>query len=207
MPADVARAEGRDVVADAPLRRRGAETRGVADDPVRHEPAVASPSDVEPLLVDPAGSERMFDAGHEVLVVFAAPVADAGGRELFAVRVAPAWIGVEHSVTAAGEHLEFMEEPVPVRRMRSAVHLEDERPLLRGVEAARLHQPALDHPAVRASELDPLRRRDVTSPHELAVEVGEAAKAFAELAGRDVARTCRVREDAREAPRVARERK
>src|SRR5437879_4241672 len=95
--------------------------------------------------------------------------------------------------------------PIRCRRMRAAVYLEDQRPLLRGVEAPRLHEPALDHPAVRALELDALGRRDVTGPHELAVEVGEAAEAFAELAGRDVARTGRVREDAGEAPRVARE--
>ena len=90
--------------------------------------------------------------------------------------------------------------------MRAAVDLEDQRPVLRGVEAPRLHEPALDHPAVRALELDALRRRDVTSPNQLAVEVGETAEAFPELAGGDVARTRRVREDAREAPRVAGER-
>src|SRR5216117_773801 len=206
MPADVARPERRDVVADAPLRRRGAEARGVPDDPFRHEPAVASTRHVEPLLVDPVRLERVIDAGHEVLVIFAAPIADARGREPLAVRMAAARIGIEDAVAAAGEHLEFMEEAVAVRRMRAAVDLEDERPFLRGVEAARLHEPALDHPAIRALELDALGGCDVTSPQQLAVEIGEAAKAPAELAGRDVARTRRVREDAREAPRVARER-
>src|SRR5438093_6026312 len=200
MPADVARPERRDVVADAPLRRRGAEARGVPDDPVRHEPAVASARHVEPLPVDPVRFERVIDAGHEVFVIFAAPIADARGRELLPVRVAPARIRIEDAVAAAGEHLELMKEAVAVRRMRAAVDLEHERPFLRGVEAARLHEPALDHPAIRALELDALRRGDVASPHELAVEVGEAAEAFAELAGGDIARTRRVREDAREAP-------
>src|SRR3989442_7155035 len=206
MPPDVARPEGRDVVADAALRRRGAEARGVADDPVRHESAVTSAGHVEALLVDPVRLERVVDAGHEVLVVFAAPIADARGRELLPVRVAPARIRIEDAVASAGEHLEFMEEAIAIRRMRAAVDLEDQRPLLRGVEAPRLHEPALDHPAVRALELDALGRRDVTGPHELAVEVGEAAQALAELADGNVARTRRVREDAGEAPRVARQR-
>ena len=206
MPADVARPERRDVVADAPLRRRGAEARGVADDPVRHESAVASAGHVEALLVDPVRLEGVVDAGHEILVVFAAPIADAGSRELLPVRVAPARIRVEHGVAAAGEHLELVKEAVAIRRMRAAVDLEDQRPLLRGVEAAGLHEPALDHPTVRAFELDALGQRDVTGPHELPVEVGEAAQAFAELADGDVARTRRVREDTGEAPRVARER-
>src|SRR6266516_3561612 len=117
MPADVARPEGRDVVADAPLRRRGAEARGVADDPVRHEPAVASAGHIEPLLVDPVRLQRVIDAGHEVFVISATPIADARGRELLAVRVAPARIRVEDAVAAAGEHLELMKEAVAVRRM------------------------------------------------------------------------------------------
>src|SRR5712691_11454431 len=195
MPADVARPESRDVVADAPLCRRRAEARGVADDPVRHEPAVAPAGHVEPLLVDPVRLERVIDTGHEVLVILAAPIADARGRELLAVRVAPAWIRIKDAVAAAGEDLELVEEAIAVGRMRAAVYLEHERPLLRGVEAARLHEPALDHPAIRALELDALRRRDVTSPHDVAVEVGEAAKASAELARCDVAGARRVRED------------
>src|SRR5688572_273488 len=186
MPADDARSEGRDVVADAPLRRRGAEARRVADDPVRHEPAVASAGHVQPLLVDPPRRERVIDARHQIVVVLAAPIADARGRELLAVGVAAARVRVEDAVPSAGEHLELVEEAVAVRRMRPAVHLEYQRPLLRGIETARLHEPALDHPAIRALELDALRWRDVASAHELAVEVGEAAKTLAELAGRDV---------------------
>src|SRR5206468_11204056 len=183
-----------------------AARRRAPDAPLRVHPAVASARPVEPLPVDPVRFERVIDAGHEVFVIFAAPIADARGRELLPVRVAPARIRIEDAVAAAGEHLELMKEAVAVRRMRAAVDLEHERPFLRGVEAARLHEPALDHPAIRAPELDALGGCDVTSPQQLAVEIGEAAKAPAELAGRDVARTRRVREDARKAPRVARER-
>src|SRR5258707_10274433 len=146
VPADVARPERADVVADAPLRDRGLEAIGVPDDPVGHEPAVAAACDVEALRVDPPQAERVVNAGHEVEVVLAAPVADARAQEPVAVSVAPARVHVEHRVATAGEGLELVEEGVAVRAVRATMDLEDQRPLLRSVEAARLEQPTLDGP-------------------------------------------------------------
>src|SRR5438876_3937125 len=128
VPADIARPERADVVADAPLRDRGLEALGVADDPVGHEPAVAAAGHVEPLRVDPTEAERVIDAGHEVLVVLAAPVADAGSDEPIAVGMAPAGVHEEHPVATTGEQLELVEEGVAVRAVRAAMDLENERP-------------------------------------------------------------------------------
>ena len=118
----------------------------------------------------------MVDGRHEVLVVLAAPVADARLREPFAVRVTAARIGVEHGVAAAGEDLELVEEAVAVRAVRTAVDLEHQRPLLRRLEPARLEQPALDLPAVRAGELDALGSDDAARAQQLAVHVGDDAQ-------------------------------
>src|SRR6185503_3695554 len=115
--------------------------------------------------------------------VLAAPVADAGLGELLAVRVAPARVRIEDRVAAANEHLELVEEAVPVRAVRSAVHLEDEWPLLRRVEAARLEEPALDLPSVGADELHALRLHDVAVRDQGTVQVSDLAHLAAELAG------------------------
>src|SRR5438067_7795832 len=176
VPADVGRAEGRDVVADAALRRRGAEAVGVANDPVRHETAVAAAGDVYAPGVDPAHLLDVVDGGHQVLVVLTAPVADARLREPLAVGMTAARIGVEHGVTAPREHLELVEKAVAVRAVRTAVDLEHQRPLLRRLEPARLEQPALDLPAVRAGELDALGSDDAARAQQLAVHVGDDAQ-------------------------------
>ena len=70
----------------------------------------------------------MIDAGHEVEVVLAAPVADASAEEAITVGVAPARVRVEHRIPAAGEDLELVEEGVAVRAVRAAVDLKDQRP-------------------------------------------------------------------------------
>src|SRR5258707_6002303 len=138
VPADVARPERADVVADAPLRDRRLEAIGVPDDPVGHEPAVAAAGDVEPLAIDPPETDGVIDAGHEVEVVLAAPVADARPQEPVAIGMAAARVHEEHAVSTAGEDLELVEEGVAVRAVRATVDLEDHRPPLRRVEAARL---------------------------------------------------------------------
>src|SRR6266566_7743874 len=159
MPADVARAERGDVVRDAPLRDGGTKAIVVSNDPVRHETAVAAAGHVEALRVDPAETKRVIDAGHEVFVIFPAPIADARFDEPLTVRVAPTWVREKHRVAAPREHLELVKEGVPVSGVRPAVDLENERPLLRRIEAERFHEPALDRPPLRAGELDPLRCR------------------------------------------------
>src|ERR1043166_5769536 len=170
MPADVAGAERADVVADAALRRRGLETIGVPDDPVGHESAVAATGHVEPVAVDPAEPEGVIDTGHEVLVILATPVADAGAKERVAVRVTAARVQVQHRVAAPGQQLELVEERVAVRAMRPTVDLEHERPTLRRIEATWLEEPALDPPATGTGELDALGRGDVALGQQRGVQ-------------------------------------
>ena len=102
--------------------------------------------------------------------------------------MAAAWIRVKHGVAAAGQHLELVEERVPVRAVGPPVDLQDERPGLRRVEAARLQQPALDGPAVGAGEVHALGLGDVPPTQQLAVQVGDRAHAAAGLPGHDLAR-------------------
>src|SRR5207245_10569631 len=105
-----------------------------------------------------------------VLVVLSAPIADARLDEPLPVRVTPTRVGEQHRVAAPSKQLELVKERMPVRRVRPAMDLEDERPLLRRVEAARLHEPALDLPAVRAGELDALRCSDEARREELVIQ-------------------------------------
>src|SRR2546430_16187569 len=195
MPSDVARAERRTDVRHAALRYRRAEPIGVADDPVGHEPAVATPGEVEALPVDPAERERVIHAGHEVLVILSAPVANARFHEPLPVRVAPARVREKHRIPTPAEQMELVEERVSVRGVRPAVNLEHERPLLRGIEVARLHEPPFDLPAVRASELDALRSRDVPRTEELVVQACRFAHRAADLANDEIPRIGRRRDD------------
>src|SRR5437867_5565769 len=160
VPPNVARTERGDVVRDAPLRDRGPETISVADDPIGHEPAVAAAGHIEALWVDPAECEGMIDTGHEVVIVLPAPIADARLDEPLAVRMTSARVGEQHRIATPREHVELVEERVAVCRVRPAMDLQDEGPLLRWIEPARLHEPALDRPAIRAGELDALGCRD-----------------------------------------------
>src|SRR2546428_3438975 len=170
------------------------------------QPAVAAAGDVESLGVDPARFEGMVDAGHEVLVVLAAPVSDARGHEALAVVMAPARVGEEHRVATAREDVKLMEEGVAVRGMRAAVNLEHERPPFRRVEAARPEHPALDLPAVRARELDALGRGDETGREKVVVEARDTPRLAPYLSGDDVPRIDRGGDHRAEAPARAVER-
>ena len=200
MPTDVARAERGDVVRDAPLRDGGTKPIVVSNDPVRHETAVAAAGHVEALRVDPAETKRVIDAGHEVFVIFPAPVADARFDEPLTVRVAPTRVREKHRVAAPHEHLELVKEGVPVSGVRPAVDLENERPLLRRIEAERFHEPALDRPRVRAGELDPLRCRGVSRRQKFVVQAARLAHRPGDLADEEVPGIGRRRHDRGEAP-------
>src|SRR5207248_2656848 len=76
---------------------------------------------------------------------------------------------------------------------------EDERPLLRRIEAQWLHEPALDRPAVGALEFDPLGRGNVFRSEELVVEAARLAHRPGDLADEEIAGVDRRRDDGREA--------
>src|SRR5881396_2961781 len=115
----------------------------------------------------------------------------------------PARVGEEHRVATTREDVEFVEERVAVCRVRPAMDLEDERPLPRRIELARLHEPALDHPAIRARELDALGCRDEPGCEELVVQAACFAHGPADLADEEIPGVSRRRADGGEAtPRV-----
>ena len=93
--------------------------------------------------------------------------------ELGAVGTAPSGVGIEDDVALRGHPLELVRERVSVSRMRAAVDVEDQRILLRGVEAGRLLDPGGDLQAVEAGVADLLGRGQVEPGEELGVEVGE----------------------------------
>src|SRR5204863_1015025 len=101
VPADVARPEvSRDVV-DCRLGACGLEAIGVADDPARHEPAVADSNHAESLAVDGRkAADRLVEAGHEIRKVAASPVADRSAAERFAVALAPARMPADQRVAS-----------------------------------------------------------------------------------------------------------
>src|ERR1700676_1610344 len=70
--------------------------------------------------------------------------------ELLAVAGAAARIGVEHDITQGGPDLLFEIEAIAVIAEGSAVNFENKRVFLRGVEARRLNNPALNFALVLA---------------------------------------------------------
>src|SRR2546428_13559297 len=98
-----------------------------------------------------------MDAGHDVLEIFAAPVAVDRCREGAAVPGAAAGIGEDDRVPVRGEQLKLEEEAPAVHRHGPAMDLEDSRrkmtsSLLCVREGVRPDDPALNVPAIRPFE-------------------------------------------------------
>src|SRR5579859_1947038 len=75
-----------DEIGNAAQRDRGLESIGVPENPVGHEAAVTSAGDAEPVLIDPLILlQRRVDAGHDILIVHAAPVVDNAALKLLPV--------------------------------------------------------------------------------------------------------------------------
>src|SRR3989441_3462063 len=140
----------------------------------------------------------MVDAGHEVLVVVAAPITDTRGDEPPAVRVRAPWVREEHRISAPGKDLELVEERMSIRGVWPAVDLEHQRPALRRVEATRLQDPAFDLPAIRPGEFDSLRRGQKARAQEVVVQTDHLAHRPTDLAGENVARVGDRRDHGRE---------
>ena len=117
----------------------------MADDPARHEPAVADSDHPEPLPIDERETaERFVDAHHEIGEVAATPVTDRRATELFAITLASARVHVDQPVAGGCLDLGFM--PVTIRELsvRSTVDPKQGRVALRGIEGDRLHHPDVD---------------------------------------------------------------
>src|SRR5271166_5036831 len=176
----VARAVVADEVGDAAQGDGSDEAIGVADDPVGHESAVAAAGDAHAVLVDPGILlERGIDAGHDVLVIHAAPVVLDAALEFLAVAGGSARIAEEDRVAFSGVDLEFV---VPIDAVLSggaAVDAQDHRIFLAGFPVDGFDQEAFDVPAVGALEVEALDFGEREFVPKFFVDVGELAFAGA----------------------------
>ncbi len=150
------------------------EAAGLRDHPRRHVAAVA-PADVRQFVgVGDAPRHQRVHAGHDVLVVAAAPVVDVVPQKLLAVVRAAARVGIEHRPALVGPHLPTLEaaqaEAVHVCTGGATVRHHQRRMLGARRVAHRLQQHALhlhavgafpgDHFGVALRQLSKLRVRD-----------------------------------------------
>src|SRR5207244_6325325 len=143
----VASAVVADEIGNAPQRHGRFKSRGMADDPVRHEATVAAPGDAEPVLVDPwITCENRIDAIHDIDVGFSSPLQLHAAIEFLTISVRAARLCEEHSPAMGRIDLEFMEEIEAVHSGRTAMNAENHWICLAGLPAGRLHQESIDVP-------------------------------------------------------------
>ena len=199
MPEHVARAVGGDHVVDRSLGACGLETIRVRDDPRRHEAAVGTADDAEPLGVDEVVAlECCVDRRHHVLVVDgppARPLIARGSADraapLLAVAGGTARIRVHDGVARTRVDLELVEEARVVLRERSAVNRKQCRILRAGLEAGRANDPAIDLAAVLRTRGEPFGFDELPPIHERTAHVRQLS-----IAGVQLGQSCRVRRDA-----------
>ena len=158
---------------DGALGARGPESTRVADDPARHEAAVAPAHHSEARgveKVEPA--ERLVEPGHDIGIVPATPVPHDRPRKRLAVAPTAPGIEVHDGVSRARVDLELVEESVAVLARRPPVDVEEY-----GVSPARLpsvrgHHPAVDGEA-RPVEPEALGSRPRHLRLPLTVQVGQ----------------------------------
>src|SRR2546428_13551851 len=119
-----------------------------------------------------------MDAGHDVLEIFAAPVAVARGREGAAVPRAAAGIGEDDRVAVRGQQLKLEEEAPAVHRHGPAMDLQDGRRALAlslrrlrggGREGVRPDDPGVNVPAIGPPEGEALGGGQLNPPYECRV--------------------------------------
>ncbi len=168
-------------------RDRGRETACLADDPVGHVAAIRTSANAHAADIDAAASlDRLVERGHQIDVVFAAPVADDLAPEMLAVSVRSARVEVQDEVAHTGQDLELVHERPSVLPMRTAVNRQHERIGSTGIEVHGLEHPALDHPAIGRGERFALRLSHI-SIAQPRVQVGDtrlgALREHVQLAG------------------------
>src|SRR5205085_4003788 len=121
----------------------------VADDPVGHEAAVAAAGDAQPVAVYPRIlRQNHVDAAHDVCVIFATPLAHDAILDLLAVAGRAARVGEEDRPAARRVYLELLIPVDAILPCGAAVNAEDHRILLAFLPAERLHEKAVNPPAV-----------------------------------------------------------
>ena len=157
---NVARAKHRFEVEAGCAADRRLEAVVLADRPGSHVAAVAVAVDPKPLRVYIWPFHRFINRGHDVQVVFAAPITGHLLGEFAPVGAGPARVAEEHDESVRREHLLHRHESVTVKPVWAAVDVEHQRVLLGGIEPGRKEQPRFDHIAAAADvEALPLRRR------------------------------------------------
>src|SRR5262249_47663843 len=138
------------------------------------EAAVAAAGDAEAIPLDPRVlRQRRVDAVHDVDVVPAAPVQLDAALELLAVAGGAARVGEEHRPAVRRVDLELV---IPVEAElagRAAVNCQDHRILPARLPADRLHEEAVDVPAIRTLERHAFDRHQLQLLVERRVQVRE----------------------------------
>src|SRR5262245_4900954 len=92
-------------IADAGMADGGFEPVGLRDRPEGHEPAIAPAHPDQLVGIGDAPRYHRIDAGHNVLEIFSAPIADVRGGEVNAVAGRTARVGHQHDVSVPGPEL------------------------------------------------------------------------------------------------------
>ena len=139
-------------VVDAGVRHQGAETIGVAEDPVDHVAAEGAAGSADAATVDEGHRGQGIHAVHDVVVRLAAPVSGDFLHEFLPVPVRATGIRHEDYVPARGEDLRVpaIGPRVSPSSLRSAMDQDDGRVFLRRIEHRRLHDQRL-HFAARGA--------------------------------------------------------
>ena len=163
----------------------------VAVEPVHHVATVARARGGHARRVDVGLLFEVREAGHQVLVGLAAPVARDLVGEFLAEAGRTAGIGHRDHIAAGGPHLRVPAggPRIQERALRSAVHPEDERILFRCVEPRRLQDPQLYRRATRATDRDRFGWRERELREERGVGVRDGlGRAVAEADSGDLRR-------------------
>ncbi len=200
MVADVARAVHRLKVETRGATDGCGEAVALADGPGSHVPAVAVAPDAGTSRVGVRPLQHMIQHGHEVEVIFAAPIAKHPQGELAAVRRRAARVREDDEEAVGGQELLPGVEGPAVVAVGPAVDVEHNRIPQGGVEIGREEQPSLDGQASPLHD-EPLPASGRRLAQEGRVEVGqEALFAGLPVAEEHIARAVERREALRDPP-------
>ena len=170
--------ENEAVPVDHRLRRRGSpEPVRLAHDPGGQHATAAPAGDEQVVRVHVTTLDHGIHARHQIIVVLTRIGVVDEVAELAAVTRRAARVHVQHDVAGGRVQLHLGREPVTVVGEGSAVDLENQRVLARGIEARRLGDPGLDPPSV-VGGLGP-DLLDLCQPlvrEEVVVECGETPR-------------------------------
>src|SRR5882672_261527 len=135
------------IVGDARAGHGGLEAVGLRDAPHGHEAAVAPAGEAEAIGIDGSGAEGFLHAGEDVAKIAVAEIADVGARKGFALAKTAARVGFKEKIAGArkGDRKISRIRPARLDRgARAAVDLHDHGIFFRGIEVARIDEPALN---------------------------------------------------------------